>query len=250
MNLFIKQSTGMLQLGERNICFFCLESLDETILHDVFFQHTEESNVISFGNCCGNCAMTRPVELREVFKRNFDERHASDKTEENELENLIVMAANLERHLEWLRGKIDQQKEKVHANYEMHDRFHSMINEAVIHTMVSDDESEQFTECAFNHSAHRSGKKRPGYVYLLSTDEGYFKIGRSKDVPNRYNTLKIQLPFEVKLVHFFYATDYIQAEAELHEQYGEFRVNGEWFLLTMEHVEIIKANQKDEAVVN
>lgn len=83
--------------------------------------------------------------------------------------------------------------------------------------------------------------KRPGYIYLISSPTGHYKIGKTIDVPNRINTLRIQLPFHIKLVCYFHSDDYVQAERELHETYSHRRTNGEWFKLTPGEVEAIKA---------
>ena len=39
-----------------------------------------------------------------------------------------------------------------------------------------------------------------GHVYLIREEFGTYKIGRTKDVPNRYNTLKIQIPQPIEVV--------------------------------------------------
>lgn len=69
-----------------------------------------------------------------------------------------------------------------------------------------------------------------GYVYVLEGG-GFCKIGRTVDVDTRVEQLKIQLPFEVSLVHYIPCSDYVAAEKRLHEELGEYRVNGEWFKL-------------------
>jgi hypothetical protein len=79
--------------------------------------------------------------------------------------------------------------------------------------------------------------KPDGYVYLLQSPDGHFKIGRSKDVPSRVRTLGIQLPYPVKLRHqIAVISDSRAAEKFLHSKFKDYRTNGEWFRLPGEAV--------------
>jgi hypothetical protein len=80
-----------------------------------------------------------------------------------------------------------------------------------------------------------------GYVYILSTADGYFKIGQSRDVSARISRLRIQLPFPVELEHV--VGTYIapsKAESFLHNKFKHYRMNGEWFRLPREAVDWLK----------
>lgn len=75
--------------------------------------------------------------------------------------------------------------------------------------------------------------KNPGFIYVLRGDRDPFvyKIGRSRALPTRMRALKLVTPFTVELIHTI-KTDYAkEAEADIHESYKEYRVNGEWFKL-------------------
>lgn len=79
--------------------------------------------------------------------------------------------------------------------------------------------------------------KPTGYVYLLQSPDGHFKIGRSKDVPTRVRTLGIQLPYPVKLKHQIAVLSNASiAEKFLHNKFKHYRTNGEWFRLPDEAV--------------
>lgn len=80
-----------------------------------------------------------------------------------------------------------------------------------------------------------------GYVYLIRASTGHYKIGRTKDISNRFNFFVVKLPFEIELIHHFEVDDMREAEAKLHEKYKAKRVNGEWFNLTDEDVTFIKS---------
>lgn len=82
-----------------------------------------------------------------------------------------------------------------------------------------------------------------GYVYLLQSSTGYYKIGRARNPNNRMATFGVKLPFEVEYRHLIKTDDMFALEAELHRRYADCRVNGEWFNLSDEQVaEICKRN--------
>lgn len=78
-----------------------------------------------------------------------------------------------------------------------------------------------------------------GYVYLLRSDTGFYKIGRAKNPKNRLATFNVKLPFEVQFEHLIKSNDYKRLEKELHERYDHLRVNGEWFNLDPKDIEEI-----------
>lgn len=71
-----------------------------------------------------------------------------------------------------------------------------------------------------------------GYVYILRSDSGYWKIGRAKNPANRLKTFTVKLPFVVNYEMVIPSTDYAALEQELHARFDYCRVNGEWFELT------------------
>lgn len=79
-----------------------------------------------------------------------------------------------------------------------------------------------------------------GYVYLLKSPTGAYKIGRTKDPTNRLKTFEVKLPFEVDYVCVIQSNDMYGLEADLHAYYADKRINGEWFALTSDDVEQIK----------
>jgi hypothetical protein len=81
--------------------------------------------------------------------------------------------------------------------------------------------------------------RRPGFIYLLKSEADYYKIGKSHDVPKRYNTLKVQVPHKVELAHVLPTSDMVWAEKYLHSRYAFERLNGEWFALSDDSVEEI-----------
>ena len=82
---------------------------------------------------------------------------------------------------------------------------------------------------------------KPGFIYILKaiTPDNHYKIGRSKDPVNRIETMGVKLPFPLEPIHQFPTSDASRAEKQLHEQYEDKRVNGEWFALSDSDVETI-----------
>jgi hypothetical protein len=83
----------------------------------------------------------------------------------------------------------------------------------------------------------------PGYVYLLSSDIGVFKIGKAIDITKRVKSLGVKIPIQVTLIHSFRSDDYSSAELALHEKFASKRTEGEWFKLDEDDVEYIKSIQ-------
>lgn len=96
----------------------------------------------------------------------------------------------------------------------------------------------------------KKNKAKSGFIYLVQEEsKGFFKIGRAADLHNRIKTFHVKLPFKVNLHYSFKCDDYIQAEKTLHECFAESRVEGEWFALCQDDLDLIK-NQDFLAVHN
>ncbi len=83
-------------------------------------------------------------------------------------------------------------------------------------------------------------KNRAGYVYLIQSDTGYYKIGRTKNPDNRLETFKVTLPFAVEYLTTMYSLDMYALERQLHEHFANKRVDGEWFALDELDVQYLK----------
>ncbi len=96
------------------------------------------------------------------------------------------------------------------------------------------------TEQFYTPTRVKTVKKKPGYVYLIQSPTGAYKIGRTSNPANRIKTFSVKLPFEVEYVCVIPTEDMHGLEAQLHALYAEQRINGEWFNLTPDNVEFIK----------
>lgn len=96
----------------------------------------------------------------------------------------------------------------------------------------------------------KTSKKQPspngvnGFVYLIKSSSGFWKIGRTVDPANRMKTFSVKLPFEVEYEHLIPCADMVRAELQLHERFFSKRANGEWFNLDEADVAEIKAIEK------
>lgn len=79
--------------------------------------------------------------------------------------------------------------------------------------------------------------KEAGWIYLLSDQLGHYKIGRTSNLNSRIKQLGTQPPFKIKLLCAFRAVNMSYFEEYLHENYEEYRMNGEWFSLSDEQVQ-------------
>lgn len=88
--------------------------------------------------------------------------------------------------------------------------------------------------------AFRNNPKH-GYIYLLQSVTGAYKIGRSKDPDDRLKTFEVKLPFEVSYVCTVETADMYMLEKKLHQLFEHKRINGEWFSLNDKDIAAIKA---------
>ncbi len=82
-----------------------------------------------------------------------------------------------------------------------------------------------------------------GYIYLLSSGMGQYKIGKASCLDKRVKTLGIQIPFNLELAHSIPVNDMDQAETYLHDRLAHCRLKGEWFALKSDEVDWIKSIQ-------
>lgn len=89
-------------------------------------------------------------------------------------------------------------------------------------------------------STTRKRTSTEGYVYLIQSPTGAYKIGRTINPDNRLKTFSVKLPFEVDYLAIIHTVDMYQLETDLHKRFAEKRVNGEWFTLSPSDVQYIK----------
>ena len=86
----------------------------------------------------------------------------------------------------------------------------------------------------------RSRDGRAGFVYVLKSESGTYKIGRTKNPDDRLRTFSVKLPFAVEYEALIYSSDMIALERDLHLRFADKRVNGEWFTLNEQDMDEIR----------
>jgi hypothetical protein len=75
-------------------------------------------------------------------------------------------------------------------------------------------------------------RSNQGYVYLIHAEgTNRYKIGRSVNPVARFEQLKVQSPYPLRIINSFWTPDAINDEKSFHEQYKKYRRFGEWFEL-------------------
>lgn len=87
--------------------------------------------------------------------------------------------------------------------------------------------------------------ERLGYVYVVKSDRGFYKIGRTINPENRRRTFEVKLPFEVEYLALIKAFDMVELEKLLHRRFSKKRVNGEWFMLDEDDIVFLRKLEQD-----
>lgn len=130
---------------------------------------------------------------------------------------------------EWKQAKADADLFYMRASNE----FIEEVNAA----RRQDAEDEMYRSMEMHRTPKGKPVPKPGFIYLIESEEGSYKIGRAKDMDSRFRGITLCLPFKVTLRHSFPSADYIAREAELHRRFADKRLEGEWFRLEPADVE-------------
>lgn len=88
-----------------------------------------------------------------------------------------------------------------------------------------------------------------GYIYLMTANNGNYKIGYSGQPKNRLQTIKAKMKgLRIELLYTFHADDMNSAELKLHNRYNHLRISkgSEWFNLTNTDVSDVQTIAKYE----
>lgn len=84
----------------------------------------------------------------------------------------------------------------------------------------------------------KSGKHR-GYIYLLRSSVGFYKIGRAVDVDKRVREHLRSYPIEIHAIHVIEVDDAVRCESFLLKMFKDKRKQGEWFSLGKDEIDWI-----------
>lgn len=80
-----------------------------------------------------------------------------------------------------------------------------------------------------------------GFVYLMESEIGLYKIGHSVNPATRLNDLRAQSPININLIHAIKYADRYAGENLWHKRFSAKRVKGEWFRLDPDDIAAFKA---------
>ncbi|MGF2618471.1 GIY-YIG nuclease family protein [Rossellomorea vietnamensis] len=105
---------------------------------------------------------------------------------------------------------------------------------------------KEFEEAEKEREIKREKRKepKPGFIYVIQEEGGFFKIGKSVNPVTRLKTLQTSHPRPLQLVHVIEVEDMKSIESKLHDLFESKRLSGEWFELTEEDVEFLKGIEK------
>ena len=83
----------------------------------------------------------------------------------------------------------------------------------------------------------RSAKTDEGVIYLLESDNGFYKIGKSKDLDRRVGQHLRDYPVSLDVIHVIQVYRMTKCEVYLLSLFGDKKKQGEWFDLSPDDVE-------------
>lgn len=87
--------------------------------------------------------------------------------------------------------------------------------------------------------------KNQGFVYLVdAVGTTWYKIGQSISPSKRLHSISCKAPYDCRFIHVFEVEDMTGTEQFWHKHFDDKRVNGEWFELTQEDVNLFGSATK------
>lgn len=77
----------------------------------------------------------------------------------------------------------------------------------------------------------RASKTKEGYVYLIESENGYYKIGKSIDIERRLNQHEMDYPLKLRIIHSFESSNARRDEKKILDAFSQKNLRGEWFQL-------------------
>jgi hypothetical protein len=109
-----------------------------------------------------------------------------------------------------------------------------------IHNVFAEVERRQTKERIKAAKVEKANRPNFGYVYILRSETGHYKIGRTTNPEDRLTTFSVKLPFRVNYELVISSDHHRQFEIELHKRFADKRIDGEWFALTTEDIEALR----------
>jgi predicted GIY-YIG superfamily endonuclease len=95
-----------------------------------------------------------------------------------------------------------------------------------------------FTQAEVFNLGGNMSRAKDAYVYFIKCGE-YYKIGYSKDAERRVKELDNR-PYKVELIYVSALTPYAyKIEQKIHEWLEEYKINGEWYDLPRDMIDVV-----------
>jgi hypothetical protein len=117
--------------------------------------------------------------------------------------------------------------------------YEHVSDDNIAHYNDGIDQELEFFRKTIETTHREEPKKIAGFVYFLQGG-GYVKIGIAKNIDNRLEQIKPQLPFVSQLLHVIKTNDTQLCETQWHRHFQKNRTNGEWFKLNSMEISLIK----------
>ncbi|MFA5806614.1 MAG: GIY-YIG nuclease family protein [Melioribacteraceae bacterium] len=111
-----------------------------------------------------------------------------------------------------------------------------------MNTIKKEEEREQ--KKILEENRKKIKEQEIGYIYLIKSDHGC-KIGKSKMLSNRINTIGIQVPFAHECIYSSKIKNYHKIEKFFHKHFSSKHLKGEWFNLNEDDIAFIKSYTKE-----
>jgi len=132
-------------------------------------------------------------------------------------------------------------KKEIEAWFKQIMKFYNFYSDEEINE-YNNNLFEQYNPSYTNYTNSENTRKKPkkGFVYFIKAENGLIKIGRTKNLSNRYKQIQHSALLKTELLFAIESNDVIKLEQKLHHFFENKMEKGEWFALSNEDIEIIK----------
>jgi hypothetical protein len=158
---------------------------------------------------------------------------------------LIIMSG--QEDLKSDASEYEKVENRLEKTIELMDRFEPYLEEceticeACEYLLKESELAKEYLKKKTDTNGNKRKTGEAGHVYLIMSENGFYKIGRTKNINSRFKMFKTIFPMKWEFVHSFESNDYVNAESKLHNMFYEKRKMGEWFELSPKDVSYISS---------
>lgn len=126
--------------------------------------------------------------------------------------------------------------------YSQYQEYKAKVPKAKTITRDGFPSSLTFSSIMDKYFRQRLDQYKPGqYVYVIKDIDvsGMYKIGRTHHPASRIGRFDVKLPFRIHIIAIIPCENMARFEADMHRSLKSQRINGEWFMLGDEDVELL-----------